>query len=123
MLPLLGATAIAPIEGTPTLSNTGSQVTPPLVVFHTPPLREPTQIVYRCAWSGASGTAMLVTHALDRNGPMLRRGSAFSACASGVSPFCDWRLRVSSLCACAGTAAARTKTLAAASDAKRWRIT
>src|SRR5690348_6122121 len=109
MSPLLGATATAPMDGTPALSNTGSQVTPPLVVFHTPPLRAPTQIVYRCAWSGASGTAMLVTHALDRNGPMLRSGSAFSACASGVSPV--W--------ARAGIAAARTKTPAAASDAKR----
>ena len=45
MRPSLGAIAIAPIAATPVLSNTGSHVTPPFVVFHTPPLRVPTHSV------------------------------------------------------------------------------
>jgi hypothetical protein len=40
-----GAIAMSPIAATPALSNTGSQLTPPLVVFHTPSLRCPTQMV------------------------------------------------------------------------------
>src|SRR5262245_8826889 len=83
MLPSVGAIATAPIAATPSLSSTGSQVTPPLVVFQRPPLRVPAQIVYRCSCSGALGTATLVIQALERNGPMLRMGSAFKNSSSG----------------------------------------
>jgi hypothetical protein len=38
MSELDGSTVTAPIEPTPAASNTGVQVTPPLVVFQTPPL-------------------------------------------------------------------------------------
>src|SRR6185437_1920882 len=41
----LGAIASAPMDSTPALSKTGVQVTPPFVVFHTPPLRSPIQMV------------------------------------------------------------------------------
>src|SRR6185312_8483371 len=83
----LWATASAPMDSTPALSNTGSQVTPPLVVFHTPPLRSPIQMVYWCACAGLSGTAMLVSQEPSRNGPMFRMGSALSTASSAEAAF------------------------------------
>ena len=73
-----GAIPIAPIGATPALSKTGTQVTPPFVVFQTPPLRCPTHMVYRCSWTGESGTATVVTHAPERNGPIFRSVSLSS---------------------------------------------
>ena len=45
-VPLEGATASDPTANMPAPSNTGSKLTPLLVVFHTPPWRTATYIVY-----------------------------------------------------------------------------
>ena len=47
VLELVGSMAMAPIDCTGSLSNTGLKVVPPLVDFHTPPLAAPTYTVSR----------------------------------------------------------------------------
>src|SRR5512140_2298142 len=66
MLPLDGATAIAPIEATGCESKIGFQVRPALVVFQTPPPTEPKYNVLGCP-----GTPLPPLTRPPRNGPML----------------------------------------------------
>src|SRR5438270_12930309 len=64
-----GSMAMAPIDCTGCLSNTGLKVVPPLTDFHTPPLAAPTYNVMRLPSCTASIAAMRPDMAAD---PMLR---------------------------------------------------
>ena len=60
--------AIAPIEWTGWSSKIGSQLMPPFVVFHTPPLAPPTEMIL-----GSAQTASIaVTRPLMAAGPIDR---------------------------------------------------
>ena len=64
--------ASAPIDCTSCLSNTGLNVVPPLMDFHTPPLAAPTYTVRR---SPSCTAASDVTRPLIAAEPMLRAPS------------------------------------------------
>src|SRR5271165_754742 len=68
---LEGSIATAPIDCTSCRSNTGLNVVPPLIDFHTPPLAEPTNKVMRPFWFTPSTAAIRPLMVAD---PMLRAG-------------------------------------------------
>ena len=65
----LGSTAIAPMDCTGCLSNTGLYVVPPFTDFHTPPLAAPTYTVRR---DPSCTAARAATRPLIAAEPMLR---------------------------------------------------
>src|SRR5688500_12447618 len=81
-----GATVTSPVDATlPPSSNTGAQVTPPLVVFQIPPVaaaRYATVPSWPPRVPGDSATAMSTTRPLITAGPMERSGSELTSAES-----------------------------------------
>src|SRR5215475_163538 len=71
------ATAMAPMEAIFWSSNTGCQVLPALVLFHTPPATPPKYQVL-----GSPGTPVTATTRPPRNGPICRHFMAPKSCGS-----------------------------------------
>src|SRR5271165_7378058 len=79
-----GAVAMSPIVETPSLSNTGSQVVPLLVVFHTPPDATPTNTMFGLL----STTAKSSMRPPITAGPSSRNSNPLNlSFAGGASPF------------------------------------
>src|SRR5260370_21326433 len=75
--------AMAPIDWTGSLSNTGLNVVPPLTDFQTPPLADPAKMVTLPLSSMASTAAM---RPLIMTEPILRAGSPQIVAESNLVP-------------------------------------
>src|SRR5689334_24420874 len=82
---LAGSIVTAPMDCTDCRSNTGLNVVPPLMDFHTPPLADPAKTVSR-PFSFTAVTAAI--RPLIMAEPMLRAGSPEIVAESNLIPCC-----------------------------------
>src|SRR5512138_2789702 len=86
MLSLEGATAMAPIDENFTASKIGVHVTPPFVLFQTPPADDATYMTLPQRSPGwcTDGTAISLMRPLMTAGPMERKRRSASSAESGM---------------------------------------